>query len=209
MHNIINNIMEKARIFYFDHGSDSVYLFDPDIFMEFWKSEYLNNKAIFQIIRGICNKQICIHKTTFYELFERLKTSTDLEPDEKIKMTTELEKIQMEIKEGDFVVVDEEKLHYYYYFDGYNFMKASGDDGRYIPELAFKFVESHGTKYFEDLPYDPWIKVPKSVKVLKVPNDDVEEAITIDEPFAIQVNSNADEDDHKGYYLINDRKYFF
>ncbi len=202
------NQPQKSKIFQFDYGYDSHDLFCPDIFKEFWIREYMNNHTIFQLLRNTANKHIDTYKVTFYELFERLKTMY-IEPEEKDELLTELDKIQMEIKEGDFVNIDDERMVGFYYFDGYNFMQTTGNYCKIVPEQGFKFVESHGTVYFEDLPYDPYVKVPKSIKVVDVKHDDAATATIMDEPVAIPIKNDASEDDHDGYYLINDKKYFY
>ena len=197
--------LSKSKIFYFDYGNTSVYLFDPDVFMDLWESDYIKDPQLYKLIKKVVIKEHELYKTTFYDIFERLKTSTEIDQYEKDKMLRELEKIKSEIKEGDFVVVDTDyKLAYYYYFDGYNFMKTIGDHSQLIPEQSFKLVEQHGTEYFENIPYDPWVKVPRSYTVMKVTDNNT---TMVDEQVSLQLKKTND--NCNGYYFINDRKYFF
>ena len=88
-------------------------------------------------------------------------------------------------------------------------MKTSGGSGKNIPEQAFKLVESYGIEYFKDLRHTAFIKVPRSIKVVKVHMDDLDEATIMDEQVLLPINNSANENNYNGYYLINDRKYFY
>ena len=205
--------MQKSRVFSYSY-SGTWDIFHSKAVKEWIASPFCNyneNPEFYKATKSIMSKTIEEHKITFYELYERIKTIDDPEIDDNYRnfLITELEKIEKEIKEGDFIDIDDEYMHGFFYFDGNNFMQTTGLDCKNIPEQAFKFVELYGTQYFEDLPANPHVKVPKSIKVVKVNRDDYAEANIVDGQTIIQIKNSATEDNHSGYYLINNKKYYF
>jgi hypothetical protein len=158
--------MHKSKVFDFDYGN-APELFCPDIFKKYWTYTIEQHKKngsdpLFPLIKKICNKHHATYKVTFYELFERLKIKDD-EYGYKNEMLAELQNIQATIKEGDFVSTYDNQMLGFYYFDGYNFMPTTGNGGLIIPEQAYKMIEQYGIEFFSDLPYDPCVKIPKSM----------------------------------------------
>jgi len=155
--------MQKSKVFDLDYG-DAFKLFCPDIFKKYWAYTIEHHKKapdpLFPLIREICKKHLATYKVTFYELFERLKIKDYAYKNE---ILTNLQHIQATIKEGDFVNVYEQQMLGFYYFDGYNFMPTTGNKGLIIPEQAYKMIELHGIEFFSDLPYEPCVKIPKSM----------------------------------------------
>lgn len=206
----------RSTVFNYDH-SESVDIFNSEMFAEFLESEFCKAYKDFDsesykyshtyyLVTNMMRMHIKEERITFYRLFEKIKTMELDEPEDRKMLLRELENIRNKIKEGDFVNVDEMYMLDYYYFDGHNFMKTTGDGGKFIPEEGFKMVELYGLEFFENLDEqgDPYIKVPKSLTVTKVVNG---VSTIIYEQVSLRVHLH--ENKSTGYYLINDKKYFF